>query len=387
MSIDNSANGAPTVEGAAADTAAAGPAVSAKPRSSIPFVIAAFVLAVVPLALLAVPFSGAGLLAAAVIAAGVVLGAIGVARASNAARGRVLAVVALALAVTTGTVSAAVGAGTTLTAGVETLQAATAEAQGGFLDEVGGGDGAASAEPAQISGQWVVEELLRLCDASRLHAVPSTDEPTLFLVGDRPVSAESFDFTVTVVPGAEAWSGELRGEVPAGVSERADDEVNPLDCADIEVDPVTGEVIAGDGSDAGEGSDAGGSADAPPAPEGEVNFWDIEVGMCLNDANLPSSFTSIPLVDCAQPHDSEVYAVESLPEGPYPGDDEVFRLADEICLDAFEPYVGTPYDRSLYFYGYYWPDKNNWGFGDREIVCVLFDENGQIEGSVRGSGR
>lgn len=363
-------------------------ATSETPRASIPFVIAALVLAVVPLALLAVPFAGAGFIAATLIAAGVVLGALGVARATMAGRGRALALVALALAVTTGTVSTAIGAGATLVAGAETLRTAAGDSESELVDLfTGGAGGDAVAEPAQISGQWVVDELLRLCDASRLHAVPTEDAPEVFLVGERPVSVDDFDFTVTVAPGDDTWSGEVRGDVPPGVRVRTADEVNPLDCADIEIDAATGEVIGSEGVEGGDGAEAGGPTDAPPAPEGEVNFWDLEVGMCLNDADLPEAFTSIPLVDCAVQHDSEVYAIESLAEGPYPGDEEVFRLAEDICFDAFEPYVGTPYDRSLYYYGYYWPDKNNWGFGDREIVCVLFDENGQIEGSVRGSGR
>lgn len=355
-------------------------------RVSIPFIIAALVLAVVPLVLLALPFAGAGFVAATLIAAGVVLGAIGVARATGAARARALAVVALALAVTTGTVSSAIGAGATLAAGVETLQSAAGDAPSELVDVFTGGTGGdAVAEPAQISGQWVVDELLRLCDASALHAVPSADEPTLFLVGERPVSADAFDFTVTVTAGESAWSGELRGEVPEGVRVRTADEINPLDCDDIEVDATTGAVI-GSGS-AGGGSEAGGSADAPAAPEGEVNFWDLEVGMCLNDSDLPATFTSIPLVDCAEPHDSEVYAIFELPAGEYPGDDEVIRLSDEGCFAAFADYVGVPYDQSVLYFQFYWPDKRGWAVDDRAVICTLYDQEGPLVGSVRGSGR
>ena len=45
--------------------------------------------------------------------------------------------------------------------------------------------------------------------------------------------------------------------------------------------------------------------------------------MCLNDANLPERFSSIPLVDCTQPHDSEVYAIVTLADGAY----QAFSLA------------------------------------------------------------
>lgn len=360
-------------------TSPAQPGAPETRRASIPFIIAALVLAIVPLVLLALPFAGAGFVAATLIAVGVVLGAIGVARATGAARRRALAVVALALAVTTGTVSSAIGAGATLAAGVETLRAAAGDAPSELVDVFTGGTDAGSeavAEPAQISAQWVVDELLRLCGASALHAVPSADEPTLFLVGERPVSVDAFDFTVTVVPGDDAWSGELRGDVPPGVEVLTADEVNPLGCGDIEVDPATGEVIG-----------AGGGAEAPPVAEGEVPFSEIEVGMCVNDADITESVWGLPRADCDEPHDSEVFAIFDLPAGEYPGDDEVIRLSDEGCFAAFADYVGVPYDQSALYFQFYWPDKRGWAVDDRAVICTLYDPEGPLVGSVRGSGR
>ncbi len=363
-------------------------------RASIPFAIIALVLAVLPLALLALPVPGAGLLAAAAITVSVVVAIIAVDRAVRGAPGRTLAVVALALAVTTGMVSTAAG----LASGIAAAAAAFGERGGSIpsgLDELLAGEAAAApASDAQISGEWVVDELLRACAAGRLHAVAAPGSTTLFLVGERPVSVDAFAFTVTVTPGDESWTASVRGDVPAGSDPVSGEAVNPLGCADIELDAQSGEPVGGAGDapddaagDPGAGGDDAGGADAPPAPEGEVNYWELEVGMCVNDADLPETFLSIPLVDCAQPHDSEVYAIETLDEGPYPGEDEVFRLAEEICLDTFEPYVGISYDRSLFYFGYYWPDKNNWGGGDRDVICVLYDQNGPIEGSMRGSGR
>lgn len=364
---------------AALAPAAAQPGALETPRASIPFIIAALVLALVPLVLLALPFAGAGFVAAALIAVGVVLGAIGVARTTGAARRRALAVVALALAVTTGTVSSAIGAGSTLAAGVDTLRAAAGDAPSELVDVFTGGTeagGEAVAEPAQISGQWVVDELLRLCGASALHAVASADEPTLFLVGERPVSVDAFDFTVTVVPGDDAWSAELRGDVPLGVEVLTADEVNPLGCDDIEVDPATGEVIG-----------AGGGVEAPPVAEGEVPFSEIEVGMCVNDADITESVWGLPLADCDEPHDSEVFAIFDLPAGEYPGDDEVIRLSDEGCFAAFADYVGVPYDQSVLYFQFYWPDKRGWAVDDRAVICTLYDPEGPLVGSVRGTGR
>ncbi|MDX2024796.1 septum formation family protein [Microcella sp.] len=343
---------------------------------SIPFSVVALVVAVLALALLALPIAVAGFIAAAVIAIAVALAVVAVARAVRRGRGFALAVTALGVAVLTGTVATAIGVGTTIVAATDAYRESGVVAPSDVT-----GDGAAAPEvDADISGQWVVDELLRECHASHLHAVAAPGSTTLFLVGERPVSVDDFSFTVTVEPGADTWHGKILGDVPEGSDALTGSSANPLECESVEIDAFTGNLVTAGGDEAG-------GSDAPPAPAGEVNYWELEVGMCLNDANLPERFTTIPLVDCAQSHDSEVYAILPLADGPYPGDEEVFRLAEDGCYEAYEPYVGMSYDTSYYYFAYYWPDKNGWGAGDRNVVCIVYDENGQIEGSVRGSGR
>lgn len=351
----------------------------ARVGASIPFSIVALVVAVLALGLIALPIPVAGVIAGVVIAGAGVLAVFAIERATRSGRGFALAVVALGVAVVTGATATAIGVGTTVAFANDAYRESGALAP---VSSAAGDQASQSADDAEISGQWVVDELLRECRAGHLHAVAAPGSTTLFLVGERPVSVDDFTFTVTVEPGADSWKGIVRGEVPAGSEPLTGSSDNPLGCENIELDAVSGAIVT---TTAG-GDDDGGSED-PPASEDQVLYWDLEVGMCLNDANLTGRVTSIPLVDCDEPHDSEVYAIEALAEGPYPGDDEVFRLADEVCLDAYEPYVGMAYDTSYYFFGYYWPDKSNWASGDRNVICVVYDENGQIEGSVRGSGR
>jgi hypothetical protein len=119
----------------------------------------------------------------------------------------------------------------------------------------------------------------------------------------------------------------------------------------------------------------------------EVPFADLEVGMCVNDSDVGDFLWGLPVVDCSQPHDSEIYEIVDLPAGDYPGDEEVFRLSDELCLEAFEPYVGLPYAESELYFLFYSPDKRSWGFDDRSVLCTLYDPDGQVEGSARNSRR
>ena len=365
---------------AVVDPAAHNAGGDARVGASIPFSIVALVVTVLSLGLIALPIPVAGVIAGAVIAVAVVLAVIAVARATRSGRGFALAVVALGVAVVTGTAATAIGVGTTI------AFASDAARESGVLAPFAAAAGDEAPQPeddADVSGQWVVDELLRECRAGHLHAVAAPGSTTLFLVGERPVSIDDFTFTVTVEPGSDTWLGSVQGDAPEGSEPLSGSSENPLGCESVEIDAFTGAIVT---TTTAGGDEAGGS-DASPAPDGEVWFSDLEVGMCLNDANLPERFSSIPLVDCAQPHDSEVYAIVTLPDGAYPNEDELFSLADDACYDEYEPYVGTNYDVSYYYFAYYWPDKNSWASGERDIVCVVYDENGQIEGSVRGSGR
>lgn len=347
--------------------------------ASIPFSIVALVVAVLALGLIALPIPVAGVIAGAVIVVAVVLALIAVARATRGGRGFVLAVVALGVAVVTGTAATVIGVGTTIAFASDAFRESDVLAP----FSAAGDEAPQPEDDADISGQWVVDELLRECRAGHLHAVEAPGSTTLFLVGERPVSVDDFTFTVTVEPGSDTWQGSVQGDVPEGSESLSGSSENPLGCESVEIDAFTGTIVATTTA----GGDEAGGLDAPTAPDGEVWFSDLEVGMCLNDANLPERFSSIPLVDCTQPHDSEVFAIVALADGVYPSDDEIFRLADDACYEEYEPYVGINYDVSYYYFSYYWPDKNSWASGERDIICVVYDENGQIEGSVRGSGR
>jgi hypothetical protein len=93
------------------------------------------------------------------------------------------------------------------------------------------------------------------------------------------------------------------------------------------------------------------------------------------------------VADCAASHDTEVYAVVSLPEGTWPGDEAIDAAADEACRSEFEGYVGAAYDDSALYFMYYPPTQDGWATGSREVTCLVFDPEGPLTGSVRGSGR
>jgi len=129
------------------------------------------------------------------------------------------------------------------------------------------------------------------------------------------------------------------------------------------------------------GTDTG---DTTTSDEGD-DVFSIEVGDCLNDADVSDEVSSVPIVDCAEAHDSEAYFAQDLPDGDFPGDDAIVTSAEEICAPEFTTFVGVADADSAYTYSYYYPTEASWGAGDREILCVAYsDDLSQITGSVKG---
>jgi hypothetical protein len=145
----------------------------------------------------------------------------------------------------------------------------------------------------------------------------------------------------------------------------------------------------GDGTTATTTSEDPGTTDA-----GTLVFLDeLRPGDCFNDSTFrtPEQLSGeITGVDCGSPHDAEVFALVTVPGepgGPYPGDDEIVRVGDQMCLDQFAPYVGVDYLDSMWEFGYYSPTEESWRkYDDRLVVCYLGDPGFEkIEGSKRSS--
>jgi len=117
-----------------------------------------------------------------------------------------------------------------------------------------------------------------------------------------------------------------------------------------------------------------------------TDVFTLQVGDCLNDASASDTVDSVPTVPCSEPHDSEIYASIIMSGDTYPGQDAVIAEADAACLDAFAGFIGTSYADSAYYYSYYFPTEGSWSSGDREILCTVYDEAGQVTGSLQNIG-
>lgn len=110
-------------------------------------------------------------------------------------------------------------------------------------------------------------------------------------------------------------------------------------------------------------------------------------GDCLGPAPAQATVTDdSDVVDCDEAHGTEVSAVVQVPAGDRrPATSDLNYLADDVCLVAFEGYVGKSYDSSDLDYRSVLPSREAWAKGDRTLVCLV-DSDG-LSGTVRNSHR
>lgn len=90
-------------------------------------------------------------------------------------------------------------------------------------------------------------------------------------------------------------------------------------------------------------------------------------------------------VGCDGPHVFEVFYEGQLEDGltlpeQSPG--------AEICDEAYETFVGIPYESSVYFSSWYEPSPETYAAGDRKIACLIHTGDfAEIAGSLEGSNR
>ncbi len=115
----------------------------------------------------------------------------------------------------------------------------------------------------------------------------------------------------------------------------------------------------------------------------------FEAGQCLDtdgvvSAEEASEVGEIPVVDCTEAHDAEVYYVTDTTATEF-DQDALYAEVDQLCYDEFADYVGTDYETSSIYYATLYPTQDSWDIDDRQLVCLLtVDED--VAQSFAGSG-
>jgi hypothetical protein len=126
---------------------------------------------------------------------------------------------------------------------------------------------------------------------------------------------------------------------------------------------------------------------APPTASGpRTEAWaDLEVGACL--ANIPQvdiGEVTATVVDCATPHQAEVFARAAMWV-----DSTVPDIANRACVAEFPKYTGKSIDSSHYAVSYLIDAEQDRTGNDPNApgtaICLLLDANGaELTGSARG---
>lgn len=125
---------------------------------------------------------------------------------------------------------------------------------------------------------------------------------------------------------------------------------------------------------------------------GDLDVMSLQVGDCFDDpADLDDVVFEVTAIPCSEPHDNEVYSVQSLATAfprAFPGQDALWDYSYQACSGSvFDSFVGTPYAESSLEVFSFTPSEESWEDGDREFVCALFRLDGEkLSGTARGSG-
>jgi len=108
----------------------------------------------------------------------------------------------------------------------------------------------------------------------------------------------------------------------------------------------------------------------------------LKVGDCIDGAviNEDGSAEEVTTIDCGTLHEEEVYVVTTIDLDEFPGDDALYEQGSELCVDAYEDFVGLAYEDSLLNFWVRYPSEETFDLGDRQIVCSIskFDADGEM---------
>jgi hypothetical protein len=148
---------------------------------------------------------------------------------------------------------------------------------------------------------------------------------------------------------------------------------------------LIGTVVALSGCSVFISSSDGTSKSAEASHSAAQDVFSLMVGDCEVAGPIDGMFSETTVVDCAEPHQSEVFAASTVPEGEFPGDAVIQKQGNTDCSAEFGSFIGVDLADSIYNVSWYYPTEESWGAGDREILCVVYDRAGTpTTGSLRG---
>ncbi len=121
---------------------------------------------------------------------------------------------------------------------------------------------------------------------------------------------------------------------------------------------------------------------APSALVSLPRIFVMHTGQCVNSA--PNEMSGVHAVNCASPHDAEVFGTFRVAGHRYPGTPALRRDAGLGCASRLSVYLNPQLASASLTESYVYPDAGAWAAGERTVVCTIRSATGQLTGSVRG---
>lgn len=107
------------------------------------------------------------------------------------------------------------------------------------------------------------------------------------------------------------------------------------------------------------------------AQKGDVSVFALKKGDCLTSTVQEDVETrTVEVTPCSGPHAAEVFAAFNLAEGPYPGDEEVLRLAEGGCARRFDDSVSAHNNVEEAGLSYFYPARDTWRT-EKGVLCMV----------------
>ena len=106
---------------------------------------------------------------------------------------------------------------------------------------------------------------------------------------------------------------------------------------------------------------------------GGVRVADVEVGQCVAEVPDSSRVTTLPVVECAERHRGEVFAVIPMPDGGYPVATvlEEFQQKCRPALDDYAPPAAPDRPVEVFVLA---PSEQSWDDGHRTVTCIAITD-------------
>lgn len=126
-----------------------------------------------------------------------------------------------------------------------------------------------------------------------------------------------------------------------------------------------------------------------PTPTGTTKHTtELAVGDCVVTDTSATVVSTVEVVDCAEPHNYEVFLLHTLTDASLPDSATMDQYAQDACLPAFNEYVGIEYAYSSYGITTLSPKETSWALGDRTLKCLIASmDDTELVGSARGTAK